>query len=303
MTSFDDIAEQLTPDIINAIMSRFGISILVGILLWITHSVIVFLAKRHIKKHDTLYTTRKISRYIHFLLAAFIIGPMWFKGIRSLGTFLGLFTAGLAIALKDVVTNFAGWVYVLWQAPFRIGDRVQIEDHQGDVIDIGVFKFTLLEIGNWVDANQSTGRMIRIPNADIFNKPIANYSKGFNYIWDEIPITVTSESNWKQAKSILLTIITDHCKSYEDTLKEALQKAKRDYPINYTYITPTIYTSGVNDGVCLTVRYLVATRRIRQSRHELWEQILDAFDDAPNIDIAYPTFRHINDGPTPFLNQ
>ena len=39
--------------------------------------------------------------------------------------------------------------------PFKIGDRIQIQDHQGDVIDIGVFKFTLLEIGNWVDANRN----------------------------------------------------------------------------------------------------------------------------------------------------
>ena len=86
------------------------------------------------------------------------------------------------------MTNFAGWIYLLWQAPFKIGDRIQIQDHQGDVIDIGVFKFTLLEIGNWVDANQSTGRMIRIPNADVFNQPIANYSKGL--------ITIGMKSQW-----------------------------------------------------------------------------------------------------------
>ena len=59
----------------------------------------------------------------------FIIGQIWFKGIQSLGTFLGLFTAGVAIALKDVVTNFAGWIYLIWQAPFKIGDRIQIQDH------------------------------------------------------------------------------------------------------------------------------------------------------------------------------
>ena len=288
-----DLLASLKPNMIDTIVFRFGITITTIILLWITHQLVVFFSKRHIKNHDTIYATRKISRYIHFLSAAFIIGPLWFRGIQSFGTFLGLFTAGLAIALKDVVTNFAGWLYLIWQSPFKIGDRIQINDHQGDVIDIGVFKFTLLEIGNWVDANQSTGRMIRIPNADIFNQPIANYSKGFNYIWYEIPVVVTYESDWKKTKTLLHDIITQYCQQYESKLKQSLRHAKKEYPINYTYITPTIYTTALDHGICLTIRYLVATRQIRQSKHELWETILDTFEPHQDIEMAYPTIRQI----------
>ena len=288
-----DFFSNLKPNFIDTFVLRGGISLAAIFSLWISHNIIVFFTKRHLQNHDTIYATRKISRYLHFIIAAFIIGQLWFKGIQSLGTFLGLFTAGVAIALKDVVTNFAGWIYLLWQAPFKIGDRIQIQDHQGDVIDIGVFKFTLLEIGNWVDANQSTGRMIRIPNADVFNQPIANYSKGFNYNWYEIPVVVTFESNWRKAKELLIEIINEYCKEYEDQLKRELRQAKKDYPINYTYITPTIYTTSLDHGISLTIRYLVATRRIRQSNHELWEKILTVTEDHDDIDLAYPTFRHI----------
>lgn len=288
-----DFLSNLKPDFIDTFLYRGAITLAAIFGLWVSHTIIVFFTKRHLKKHDTIYATRKLSRYFHFILAAFIIAPLWFKGIQSLGTFLGLFTAGVAIALKDVVTNFAGWIYLLWQAPFKIGDRIQIQDHQGDVIDIGVFKFTLLEIGNWVDANQSTGRMIRIPNADVFNQPIANYSKGFNYNWYEIPVVVTYESNWKKTKQLLTDLISDYCKQYEDQLKRELRQAQKDYPINYTYITPTIYTSSLDHGISLTIRYLVATRRIRQSNHELWEQILEMTEAHDDIDLAYPTQRHI----------
>ena len=222
-----------------------------------------------------------------------IIPQFWFEGIQSLGTFLGLFTAGLAIALKDVVANFAGWVYLLSQAPFKIGDRIQIESHQGDVIDIGIFKFTLLEIGNWVDQNQSTGRMIRIPNADVFNKPLANYSKGFNYIWYEIPVIVTYESDWKKTKKLLLNLINTYFNEYENKVTKELRKVKKDYPINYNYITPTIYTSSLDHGISLTIRYLVSTRNIRESSHELWESILDIVDKNKDIDLAYPTYRYL----------
>ncbi|MGA0242426.1 MAG: mechanosensitive ion channel family protein, partial [Candidatus Marinamargulisbacteria bacterium] len=244
----------ISTNMFDTVILKAVLSVIAIFALWLAHQTIVFFAKRHISNHDTIYTTRKMSRYLQFIIGAFIIGQLWFKGFQSLGTFLGLFTAGVAIALKDVVTNFAGWLYLLWQAPFKIGDRIQIQDHQGDVIDIGVFKFTLLEIGNWVDANQSTGRMIRIPNADIFNQPIANYSKGFNYIWYEIPVVLTYESNWRKTKELLLEIINNYCHHYEDQLKRELRKAQKDYPINYTYITPTIYTTALDHGISLTVR-------------------------------------------------
>ncbi|MEC8677298.1 MAG: mechanosensitive ion channel family protein, partial [Candidatus Margulisiibacteriota bacterium] len=116
---------------------------------------------------------------------------------------------------------------------------------------------------------------------------------GFNYIWYEIPVIVTYESNWKKAKQALLKIITDYCKVYEDQLKRELREAKKLYPINYTYITPTIYTSSLDHGISLTIRYLVATRRIRQSNHDLWEMILEYVDDNDDIELAYPTQRLI----------
>ena len=295
MSSINQISLAISSNIQSPLVLKLGISFSIIFMLWIAHQLILFVAKRQLKNHDNIYATRKISRYIHFVVAAFLIGQLWFEGVQSFGTFLGLFTAGLAIALKDVVTNFAGWIYLIWQAPFKIGDRIQIQSHQGDVIDIGVFKFTLLEIGNWVDANQSTGRMIRIPNADIFNQPIANYSKGFNYNWYEIPVILTYESDWKKAKKLFLTLITGYCESYSDQLKRELRQAKKDYPINYTYVTPTIYTSAKDHGICLTIRYLVATRRIRESDHDLWEAILDIVADHSDLDLAYPTHRLIRD--------
>ena len=96
------------------------------------------------------------------------------EGLRSLGTFLGLLSAGLAIALKDVVASMAGWIFILWRRPFQLGDRIQIGDRAGDVVDLRLFQFTLLEIGNWVDADQSTGRSIHVPNGAVFTEPLFN---------------------------------------------------------------------------------------------------------------------------------
>jgi len=87
-----------------------------------------------------------------------------------------------------------------------VGDRIQIGEHAGDVVDLRIFQFTLVEIENWVAADQRTGRVIHVPNGRVFNEVVANYSRGFEYIWNEVPVRVTFESDWEAAKAILQEI-------------------------------------------------------------------------------------------------
>lgn len=107
-------------------------------------------------------------------MGALVVARLWFVGLQSLSTFLGLLTAALAIALQDPIVNLAGWLFLIWRRPFRVGDRIQIGDIRGDVIDMRIFQFSLLEIGNWVNADQSTGRVIHVPNGKVFREPQAS---------------------------------------------------------------------------------------------------------------------------------
>jgi small-conductance mechanosensitive channel len=224
----------------------------------------------------------------------FLIGRTWFEGFQSLSTFLGLLSAGVAIALKDPLVNLAGWAFIIWRKPFGVGDRIQLGDYQGDVIDQRLFAFTLMEIGNWVDAEQSTGRVIHVPNGKVFNEGLANYSRGFQYIWDEIPVLVTFESNWRKAKQILLEIGRKHGESLSESAEERIRRAARKFMIFYTKLTPTVYTCVKDCGVMLTIRYLCEPRQRRTNQQAIWEDILDAFEKCNDIDFAYPTQRFYN---------
>jgi len=181
-------------------------SLIIGLILWILYSLVVKIVLRRTENVRTRYSWRKTSGYIFIVLGIFFIGRVWFSGFQSIATYLGLLSAGIAIALKDVVANFAGWLFIISRRPFSVGDRIQIGNYAGDVIDTRVFQFTLLEIGNWVNADQSTGRIVHIPNGMVLSEVLANYSKGFQYIWNEIPVLITFESNWKKAKKILQKI-------------------------------------------------------------------------------------------------
>jgi len=157
-----------------------------------------------------------------------------------------------------------------------------------------VFQFTLNEIGNWVDADQSTGRIIHIPNGKVLTDVIANYSEGFEYIWNEIPVLITFESDWEKAKQLLLEIVTRDSADIVKAAEESVRQTTRKFMIFYTNLTPTVYTSVAEDGVKLTLRYLVQPRRRRVTEQKIWEDILREVAKHDDIDFAYITRRAFN---------
>ena len=128
--------------------------------LWSLRWLILKLVWRQTENLQVRYKWRKISGYAAFVLTVLLVGRVLSEGFHSAATFLGLLTAGLAIALKDPLVNLVGWMLIIWRRPFAVGDRIQIGIHAGDVMDLTVFRFTLAEIGNWVHADQITGRIV-----------------------------------------------------------------------------------------------------------------------------------------------
>ncbi|NJN27734.1 MAG: mechanosensitive ion channel [Cyclobacteriaceae bacterium] len=240
------------------------------------------------------YKWRKTQDYVVFSVGFLIISAIWIDEFKSLLTFFGLLSAGIAIALKDPVTNLAGWFFIIWRKPFDVGDRIQLGDNAGDVIDIRIFQFTIIEIGNWVDADQSTGRILHIPNAKVFTDTLANYGAGFNYIWHEIGVLVTFESDWKKAKSILQQIVTEKSEHISKGAEKRIKEASKKYMIFYKNLTPIVYTTVKDSGVMLTMRFLCDPRQRRGYEEVIWEEVLHVFAQHQDIDFAYPTHRFYN---------
>ncbi len=277
-----------------ATQTKIGTSILAIVLLWLIYMVITRVLVPRVEDLYVRYRTRKTSGYIIFLIGILVVGRIWIEGFQSLATYLGIVSAGLAIAMRDPLVNFAGWLFIIWRRPFEVGDRIEIGESAGDVIDIRVFSFTLMEIGNWVQSDQSTGRVIHIPNGMVFSQPIANYSKGFQYIWNEISVLITFESNWQKAKQILGEIAARHAEALSKAAADRVRQAARKYMIFYRKLTPAVYTSVKESGVELTIRYLCEPRRRRDTAQAIWEDILTEFAKHDDIDFAYPTYRYFD---------
>ncbi len=297
MTEFLELIKnfiQSIPYINSPFMIKLIESFILIIIIWLIKVLIVKLINKNITEVKIQYHWRKLINSTFFIILIILVGRIWFKGAQSLVTYLGLVSAGVAIALKDVLANLAGWLYIISRRPFNVGDRVQIGEFAGDVIDQSFFEFTLLEIGNWVHADQSTGRIVHIPNGKIFSQDLANYDKGFKYLWNEIEVVVTFESDWQKAKKILLNIANTKGENISKRMENQIKRAAKKYMIYYKELTPIVYTSVLDHGVKLTIRHLCETRKRRGYTEAIWEDILLEFAKNKNIEFAYPTTRFFN---------
>jgi len=291
----------MMPDIAQWLQNRIGLgpgaqwnlaaTLLVILIIVIGRRLVLSAVYKRTDDVRVRYRWQKSSSYTAFGIGLIIVIGIWAGAIQSFGTFLGLVSAGLAIALKDLVVNLAGWAFIIWRRPFQLGDRIQIGDYTGDVIDVRIFQFTLMEIGNWVHADQSTGRIVHIPNGKVLSDVLANYTRGFQYIWNEIPVVVTFESDWRKAKSSLEKIVDRHAMHLTEAAQRQVRESSRRFMIFYSKLTPIVYTNVVDFGVELTLRYLCDPRARRGTSQAIWEDILDSFAACDDIDFAYPTHR------------
>jgi len=298
-------------DVLEALAETLGLStgqlkaiqsavvvLIVVLVRWVALRII----HHRIQDPEVWYRARKIATYTSTLLVFFFLLRIWLIQFENFATFLGLLSAGVAIALYDVLKNLAGWAYILPRRPFRTGDRIEIGDHAGDVIDIRVFRFSILEIGNWVHADQSTGRIIHIPNGLVFTLPVANFTEGFSFIWHEIPLLITFESNWKRAEAMFATILTEVAPGISGKAAERIKATAREYRIKYTHLTPAVYVTVQDSGVLLTGRVLVSARQRRAVDQDIWKKLLDAIAADPSIELAYPTVRTVLQDPIRLSN-
>lgn len=270
-------------------------SVIAILFLLVLRRVVVRTIQSRMDDPEGLYRTRKTVTYVTTIVTILTLAWIWVDALDSVTTYIGLVSAGIAIALADVLKNLAGWAFVILRRPFRVGDRVEIGETIGDVVDVRLFRFSLLEVGNWVDADQSTGRLIHVPNGLLFTQRLANYTEGFEFIWHEIPVLVTFESDWRKAKQRIEEVLEANVPRVAGDAERRIRATAREYQIKIGALTPRTYVTVKDSGVLLTARFLVDVRGRRGADERFWEGVLDAFAEEPNVDLAYPTIRYHRD--------
>ncbi len=237
-----------------------------------------------------LVTIRKLTGYLLNILTVLLIFAVWVQKLGDLTVALGLLAAGLAFALQEIIGSIAGWTTIISGQPFVIGDRIETGGIRGDVVDVSLLRTKLMEIGNWMGGDHNTGRIVTVSNANIFKEPLFNYSRHINYVWDEISVPVTYESDWKKAIGIMTTAASEN-PAYQDLLPKAHEqrrRTRREFAIKITSLEPRVYVRLTDNWIELGLIYPVDTEARRSFRSNVSQRILEDFSEA-GITIASQT--------------
>lgn len=178
------------------------------------------------------------SRFLAITTALIAFGILVAMAFYSnLAIYISIIAIGLALALQKYVASYFGYFIIVFSNMLRVGDRIRIDSYKGDVRHIGIFYLTLDEVGEDEKlGGELTGKILHVPNSIVLDKPVLNFSKGYekgnkvvecDYIFDEIRIPVSSDSDITRAVWLLEDIINKEDEVYQ---KESREVFKENYP-------------------------------------------------------------------------
>ena len=238
------------------------------------------------KEHYRLY--RLVNTTITMLTVVALI-VLWAHNLQFKGQFWGLIGAGLAISLREPLLSIAGRVAIFAGHMYSGGDRIQINNLSGDVIDIGFFYTRMMEIGNWISGDQYSGRTIQFANAQVFGAPVFNYTRTFGYIWDEVRIPVTYASNVKAISDILKSVGREYTREFLRGAQKRIEKMQRYFMVPRFEVEPDVYIKVTDNYIEVTLRYIVDPKQRRKAASFIYAEAFRQLRERGDIQIGSTT--------------
>lgn len=251
--------------------------------------VIGMIIIRRIQDPKTRYTAKKTVSIVSLMVVIVLAVRIWVVDPTTLLVTYGVISAGIAFALQDVFRNVVGGILIIASGYYRVGERISIDDTFGDVMDIGILNTTLMEIRGWVRGDQPSGRLLTVPNGLVLSHSFFNYNRDHSFIWDEISIPLTYESDWRRAREIILSILKAETDATTERAKIEIERIGEKYYLPRKVVEPTVYIELTDNWITLDARFVTDARNRRIIRSRLSELILSAVEREEQITIASET--------------
>src|SRR6202166_2061059 len=252
------------------------IAAVVGILLiHATFRVLEETLPRRFGRADARYKVRKFIAFSGYLSILLFLAILFEDRLGRLSFALGVVGAGVAVALQDVLASIAGAFSIGFSKLYAVGDRVQIGDTRGDVIDIGLLRTTLMETGNWVGRDLYNGRIVRIPNSIVLKGSVFNYSQGFRFIWDEIKVLFTITSDCQLAREMMLRVAKEAIGEYLLEAQSLWKVMSDNYQSANPPLEPTVALVVNAGSLEFTVSYVVDYTKRTAMKDQLFTKVAE----------------------------
>lgn len=272
----------------------------VGKLLSTTVAILIILAlvrvsrrvlNRYVQEPGNLYRGKKLVTFLGYLTGVIVISLIFSDQFGRMAVAFGVAGAGIAFALQEVIASLAGWVAISFGNFYNTGDRVQLGGIKGDVIDIGMLRTTMMEIGQWVNSDLYNGRIVKIANSFVFKEPVFNYSGDFPFLWDEITVPVKYGSDYRLARDLFNRILANITGEYSQQAKRSWSGLILQYRIEPAELDPRVFLVANDNWMEFSLRYVVDYKKRRITKDLLFTNILEGVDQTSGrVALASATF-------------
>jgi small-conductance mechanosensitive channel len=261
------------------------------LLIYIIASIIRRFIPKIISETGSRYRARKFVNFLGYALVVLAVLIVYSNQLTGFTVFLGVAGAGIAFALQEVIASVAGFIAINFTSFFKVGDRVLLGGIKGDVIDIGVLRTSLMEIGDWVNGDLYNGRIVLVANSFIFKEPVFNYSGDFPFLWDELKIPIKTGSDFEYAREEFLKILIDVQGNYAVEAKKHWEKMTEKLMIEKARVEPMVQMVFDENWITFTLRYVVDFKARRSTKDLISAKVLKAIRTSNGkIEVASASF-------------
>ncbi|KPK02959.1 MAG: hypothetical protein AMJ56_20335 [Anaerolineae bacterium SG8_19] len=289
MATFLDLINSLFTADSTIFLYSIILSLVIPLGAWIIYQILKRILKRQVKDVTHRHSLRALTRNVIFVTAIIMIILVWLRPQQNLTVVIGLAVVGIILASQSAISSFSGYLLIISSNIYGIGDRISINNVTGDVMDIGFMRTTIMEIGQWVKADQYTGRIVTISNKALYDNPVFNYTRNWGYLWDEIMIPVTYTSDWRRTADIMSDLGNKYTAQLQEDAEAKLTKLIDRFPLKQTKVEPSIYFVMTDNWIEITLRFVVDAQERRKVKAQLYRELLQQFKEE-NITVASATF-------------
>lgn len=271
-------------------ITRTIITIIIALIIYIIFKMILedrFISR--VSSSERRYYLSKSFYFIYLVINFIALWIIWVEDLQTLLLGFGLVAAAFTISLQDVAKNFVGGLTIFFNNIYRVGDRIEVGTKKGDVIDIDLLYTTIMEMREWVSADQHTGRISSLPNALVLSSAVNNYTKDFHFLWDEITVPISYDSDWRAAQSLIMDVVAQETHMAKDNAEEEISHMQQKYYITKGSTDPEVFLKLTDNWIELTARYVTPVRQRRMIRNTLSRRILEEIEKSEGIKIASQT--------------
>ena len=237
--------------------------------------------------HDTRrrYQALLMRRIVIWTAVVIIVIVTFATQLGSVFTFAGLITAGIAVAMQNVITSIVGYFFLIGKYGLRVGDRVSIAGVTGEVVDIGLVRIHLMELGG-PGESQPSGRVVAFSNSIVF-QPTAGIFKqipGTNFVWHELKLTLASETDYQAAKDRIIKAMDSALGHYRENIDTQRRMVERNLStVSAGELQPKVRLHYTASGIEAAVRYPVEIEKATDIDDHLMRELLAAVEQEPRL--------------------